>query len=90
MLPGIDGLTILWTLRPSGARLAALLLTELDEIPDRVEGFDADGDDYLVNPFAFADRLLRVNPLACRTAPQEVRTELSLADIKTDLLLRSA
>jgi two-component system OmpR family response regulator len=89
MLPGIDGLAILRTIRASGVRTPVLLLTALGGIDDRVEGLEAGGDDYLVKPFAFAELLARVNALARRPPPQEVRTELSVADLKLDLLKRS-
>jgi len=89
MLPGIDGLAILRTIRASGVKTPVLLLTALGGIDDRVEGLEAGGDDYLVKPFAFAELLARVNALARRPPPQEVRTELSVADLKLDLLKRS-
>jgi two-component system OmpR family response regulator len=86
MLPQIDGLAILRTIRASGVKTPVLLLTALGGIDDRVEGLEAGGDDYLVKPFAFAELLARVNALARRPPPQEVRTELSVADLKLDLL----
>jgi two-component system OmpR family response regulator len=89
MLPQIDGLAILRTIRASGVKTPVLLLTALGGIDDRVEGLEAGGDDYLVKPFAFAELLARVNALARRPPPQEVRTELSVADLRLDLLKRS-
>jgi two-component system OmpR family response regulator len=89
MLPGIDGLAILRTIRAAGVKTPVLLLTALGGIDDRVEGLEAGGDDYLVKPFAFAELLARVNALARRPPPQEVRTELAVADLKLDLLKRS-
>jgi two-component system OmpR family response regulator len=86
MLPQIDGLAILRTIRASGVKTPVLLLTALGGIDDRVEGLEAGADDYLVKPFAFAELLARVNALARRPPPQEVRTELSVADLKLDLL----
>ncbi len=89
MLPEIDGLAILRTLRASGVKTPVLLLTALGGIDDRVEGLEAGGDDYLVKPFAFAELLARVNALARRPPPQEVRTELAVADLKLNLLKRT-
>ena len=86
MLPEIDGVAILRTIRASGVKTPVLLLTALGGIDDRVEGLEAGGDDYLVKPFAFAELLARVNALARRPPPQEVRTELAVADLKLDLL----
>jgi two-component system OmpR family response regulator len=89
MLPEIDGLAILRTIRASGVRTPVLLLTALGGIDDRVEGLEAGGDDYLVKPFAFAELLARVNALARRPPTQEMRTELAVADLKLDLMKRT-
>lgn len=89
MLPEIDGLAIVRTIRASGVKTPVLLLTALGGIDDRVEGLEAGGDDYLVKPFAFAELLARVNALARRPPPQEVRTELGVADLRMDLLKRT-
>jgi two-component system OmpR family response regulator len=89
MLPEIDGLAILRTIRASGVKTPVLLLTALGGIDDRVEGLEAGGDDYLVKPFALAELLARVNALARRPPTQEMRTELSVADLRLDLLKRT-
>ena len=89
MLPEIDGLAILRTIRASGVKTPVLLLTALGGIDDRVEGLEAGADDYLVKPFAFAELLARVNALARRPPTQDIRTEHSVADLKLDLLKRT-
>src|ERR1700755_2394397 len=89
MLPQVDGLAILRTIRASGVKTPVLLLTALGGIDDRVEGLEAGADDYLVKPFAFAELLARVNALARRPPTQELRTELIAADLKLDLLNRT-
>ena len=89
MLPEIDGLAIVRTIRASGVKTPVLLLTALGGIDDRVEGLEAGADDYLVKPFAFAELLARVNALARRPPTQEIRTELTAADLKLDLLKRT-
>ncbi len=63
MLPGMDGLAIVKTLRGAGVREPVLMLTNLGGINDRVEGLEAGADDYLVKPFAFAELLARINAL---------------------------
>jgi two-component system OmpR family response regulator len=55
MLPGVDGLTLIRTLRASEKTTPALILSALGEVDDRVKGLKAGGDDYLVKPFAFAE-----------------------------------
>jgi two-component system, OmpR family, response regulator len=66
MLPKLDGLSVLRTLRARDVHTPVLLLTALGEIHDRVEGLDAGGDDYLVKPFAFEELLARVRALVRR------------------------
>ena len=89
MLPQLDGLGILRTIRASGVKTPVLLLTALGGIDDRVEGLEAGGDDYLVKPFAFAELLARVNALARRPPPQTVQTSLRVADLDMDLMART-
>jgi len=89
MLPSIDGLAILRTIRASGVKTPVLLLTALGGIDDRVEGLEAGSDDYLVKPFAFAELLARVNALARRPPPQDVQTTLQVADLEMNLLRRT-
>ncbi len=89
MLPEIDGLAILRTMRASSVKTPVLLLTALGGIDDRVEGLEAGGDDYLVKPFAFAELLARVNALARRPPTQEMPTEIAVADLRLNLLKRT-
>jgi two-component system OmpR family response regulator len=89
MLPGLDGLRIVKTIRGAGVKTPVLFLTTLGGIDDRVAGLEAGGDDYLVKPFAFAELLARVNALARRPPPADVQTSLSVADLQLDLLKRS-
>ena len=89
MLPQVDGLTILRTIRASGVKTPVLLLTALVGIDDRVEGLEAGSDDYLIKPFALAELMARVNALARRPPPQAVQTALKVADLELNLLQRT-
>jgi len=92
MLPGVDGLTVIRTLRASGNRTPVLILSALGEVDDRVRGLKAGGDDYLVKPFAFSELLARIEALVRRaqsTTEQPV-TVLRVADLELDLLRREA
>jgi two-component system OmpR family response regulator len=89
MLPGLDGLAIVKTIRGAGIKTPALFLTTLGGIDDRVEGLEAGGDDYLVKPFAFAELLARVNALARRPPMTVVETTLRVADLEMDLVKRT-
>src|SRR5262245_51630910 len=55
MLPGLDGISIVKTIRATGVRAPVLFLTARGGIDDRVEGLEAGGDDYLIKPFAFSE-----------------------------------
>lgn len=88
MLPGIDGLGIIRTLRAAGTRTPVLFLTAMGGVSDRVDGLEAGGDDYLVKPFAFAELNARVSALGRRPALPEVTTALRVADLEMDLLTR--
>jgi two-component system OmpR family response regulator len=67
MLPNIDGLTLVRSLRQSGIMTPVIFLTTMDGIDDRVHGLEAGGDDYLVKPFAFEELLARIRVLARRS-----------------------
>lgn len=89
MVPGLDGLSLVRSLRAAGTKTPILFLTSVGGIDDRVEGLDAGGDDYLVKPFAFSELLARVNALLRRPPAVAERTVLEVADLKMDLLRRA-
>ena len=92
MVPGLDGLAVLKSLRASKDTTPTLFLTALGEVDARVEGFEAGGDDYLTNPFAFVELSARVNALGRRMdvsdTGQAEQTTLRFADLSLDLLAR--
>ena len=90
MLPGIDGIAIIRSLRDAGIVTPALIISALGEIDDRVRGLRAGGDDYLVKPFAFAELLARVEALARRSATVVKETVLRVGDLELDLVSRTA
>lgn len=71
-LPDADGRDVCQALRANGQRAPALFLTALDAVHDRVSGFRAGGDDYVVKPFAIAEVLVRLESLVRRARPQPV------------------
>jgi two-component system OmpR family response regulator len=90
MLPGLDGLALIRSLRAAGKKTPALFLSALGEVDDRVEGLRAGGDDYLVKPFAFSELLARLEALIRRgEGEQAPRTVLKVADLEMDLLTRT-
>ena len=88
MLPGLDGLGIVRTLRASGNRTPVLFLSALGEVDDRVQGLRAGGDDYLTKPFAFSELHARVEALLRRGVVEAPATRLRVADLEMDLLKR--
>jgi two-component system OmpR family response regulator len=92
MLPKVDGLTVLRTLRASGINTPVLVLSAIGEVSDRVEGLNAGGDDYLVKPFAFSELRARIEALLRRPDGDQLpeATRLTVADLEVDLLRRVA
>lgn len=91
MLPHIDGLTIIKTLRGAENQTPILILSALGDVDDRVKGLRAGGDDYLVKPFAFSELLARIDVLARRSANQSrdaSQNVLTAQDAELDLLTR--
>ena len=86
MLPGMDGLSVCRQLRGTAhARIPILMLTAKDLIANKVEGFEAGADDYLVKPFSLAELDVRLKALIRRSRPTEVRRTLTVGDLKFDL-----
>ena len=84
MLPGVDGLTLLQTLRTAKVDTPALFLTALDGINDRVSGLNAGGDDYLVKPFVLAELEARLEALDRRRWRSRKKNRLQVADLELD------
>ena len=89
MLPRLDGLNIVRTLRAGGIKTPVLFLTTLGGVGDRVAGLNAGGDDYLVKPFAFAELVARVNALGRRPQAMSAQTVFRVADLEMDLVART-
>jgi two-component system OmpR family response regulator len=85
MLPGLDGLAIVKTIRGAGVDVPVLFLTALAGIADRVEGLEV-ADDYLTKPFALSELMARMNALARRPPLAQIETVLRVADLEMDLI----
>lgn len=88
MLPGLDGMSLVKTLRGAKNMTPVLFLTSLGGVDDRIEGLNAGGDDYLVKPFAFGELSARVNALARRPRATQEETVLRAGDLEMDLVRR--
>ncbi|HEY0629948.1 MAG TPA: response regulator transcription factor [Sphingomicrobium sp.] len=88
MLPGVDGMTILQTMRASRNFTPVLILTALGEVDDRVEGLRKGSDDYLSKPFSLQELIARVEALGRRpTRPQQI-DRFAAHGVEMDLLKR--
>jgi two-component system OmpR family response regulator len=87
MLPKLDGLSLIRSLREQNVETPVLILSALGQVDDRVKGLRAGGDDYLPKPYAFSELLARVEVLARRraAAPGEP-TAYRIADLELDRL----
>ena len=88
MLPEIDGLTLVKTLRGAGNQTPVLFLTSLGSVDDRISGLNAGGDDYLVKPFAFGELSARGAALARRPPAIDQETVLRAGGLEMDLIAR--
>jgi two-component system OmpR family response regulator len=88
MLPKVDGLTLIKTLRNTGNQTPVLILSALGEVDDRVKGLHSGADDYLVKPFSMAELEARLQVLQRRAAlpSSEAPTSLEVEDLRMDLL----
>ncbi|MCL5070715.1 MAG: response regulator transcription factor [Actinobacteria bacterium] len=87
MLPIIDGLSILKSLRAKKINTPVLLLTAKNSISDRVKGLEMGADDYLTKPFSFEELIARIRVLLRRES-QKIVSELSIADLSLNLTTR--
>lgn len=86
MLPGMDGLSLCRNLRQAGrTRVPVLMLTAKDLLADKIEGFEAGADDYLVKPFSLTELDARLKALVRRANPPDTPRVLSVGDLKFDL-----
>jgi two-component system OmpR family response regulator len=86
MLPKLDGLALIGTLRQKGIDTPVLILSALGQVDDRVEGLRAGGDDYLTKPYAFAELLARVEALGRRSAHGPADAVYRVGDLELDRL----
>lgn len=89
MLPGLDGLSLVKSLRANGNTTPTLFLTALADVNDRVLGLQSGGDDYLAKPFAFAELLARLDAIVRRRSTPAASMTLKVADLEMDRLKRS-
>lgn len=87
-LPGIDGWSVLSSLRRKKPQLPVLYLTARDSVEDRVKGLELGADDYLVKPFSFSELLARIKSIMRRGHQMQEASMLQVSDLQLDLVRR--
>lgn len=92
MLPDLDGLSLVKSLRAAGVATPVILLTAMSAIDERVRGLRAGADDYVVKPFSFAELEARLDAVLRRPAPgaDEAEASLTCGDLALDVMARTA
>jgi len=91
MLPELDGISILKTLRATGSRVPVIILSAMADVSHRVEGLQAGGDDYLTKPFAFSELHARLEVMLRRSSSEQgEQTVLRCDDLSLNLLTQEA
>jgi two-component system, OmpR family, response regulator len=88
MLPGLDGLSLIRTIRNEKITTPIIILSAKGSVDDRVEGLQTGADDYLTKPFAFSELLARLQALIRRSSNQSDPTSLTVGDLSMNLLSR--
>lgn len=88
MLPGMDGLSLIESVRARGVDTPILILSARRSVDDRILGFQKGGDDYLTKPFSFSELLVRLQALIRRSTKISLPTVLDVSDLHLDLLSR--
>ncbi len=89
ILPRLNGLDLCQQIRKSQPEVPIMMLTALGTTDDKIEGFDAGADDYLVKPFDFRELFVRIRSLLKRHAKRPQEALLSIADLQLDQRTRT-
>jgi two-component system, OmpR family, response regulator len=88
MLPGLDGFSIIESLRSKGSATPILVLSARGSLDDKLKGFQSGSDDYLTKPFSFSELQARLQALLRRTTRGQSQNVLKIGDLEMDLLSR--
>ena len=89
MLPKLDGLKLIRSLRDQDNKVPILILSALSDVDERVKGLRSGGDDYLAKPYSFAELLARVEGLGARKLLDPKDAKLHAMDLEVDLMTRT-
>ena len=82
MMPKMDGISVVETLREVDSGIPIMMLTARDAVEFRVQGLESGADDYLVKPFAPAELVARINTLLRRANPKSIEKELTFSYLR--------
>ncbi len=88
MLPELDGLKLIETLRADGIKTPVIILSAKGSVDDRIKGLHTGGDDYMTKPFAFSELLARLQALIRRAGGISEPTRLTVGDLSMNLITR--
>jgi len=88
VIPGISGFALCKNIRNKNISTPIIMLTSLDTLEDKLEGFDCGADDYLTKPFSFQELLARVKALGRRNRDEMIKPVLRTADLEIDSISR--
>ena len=86
MLPKLDGLSLIDTLRQKKINTPVLILSAKRSVDDKVKGFQTGGDDYLTKPFSFSELLVRIQGLIRRSTAASSAAALTVGNLSLNLL----
>jgi len=84
VIPGISGFELCKKIRNSGNQTPVIMLTSLDSVDDKLEGFDSGADDYLVKPFSFQELFARIKALMRRNTESLSTPVIKISDLELD------
>ena len=86
-LPGLNGYQLCKIIRSKSPQIPIIMLTALSALQDKIEGYDAGADDYIIKPFEFKELLMKIRVLLKRTMDQHmpVGNVLHAADLEMNL-----
>jgi len=88
VIPGISGFELCRKIRNNNILTPIIMLTSLDAVEDKLEGFDCGADDYLTKPFSFQELLARIRALNRRNKQEIVKPALKVGDLEVDTITR--
>jgi two-component system copper resistance phosphate regulon response regulator CusR len=86
-IPGINGYELCKTIRSKNTQVPVIMLTALNSLNDKIEGYDSGADDYIIKPFEFKELLMKIRVLIKRSSNQSGLTGnlLEAADLQMNL-----